>query len=158
MKRDKENKPRLTNREENPVADIKRKFSDLEEESSQGFGSREDRISSFKENELGSNAFDEDESSIDSSTVSESENLSDIFETDSDAGTEDTDSGPLYLDGLERFPSKDDGTAEDFREHLRRISAAAKRSGFDERDLNIAELDEIDKIFLRADSLLKKKR
>lgn len=160
MKRVKEYKPKLTNREENPVADINGKFSDLEEESFEGFKSREDRISMFKENELENNAFDEDESSMDSSTISESENLSDIFETDSDLETEDRDSRPLYLDGLERFPSEDDGTTEDFQEHLRRISAAAaaKRGGFEEKDLNIAELDDIDKIFLRAGSLLKKKR
>ncbi|KAL0913540.1 hypothetical protein M5K25_017005 [Dendrobium thyrsiflorum] len=149
MKRDKEYKPKLTNREENPVADIKRKFSELGD--FEGFGSNE--------SELGSITSDEDESSMESSAISESENLSDIFETDSDVGGEEKeDSRPLYLDGIDKFPSEDDGTTEDFQEHLRRISAAAKRGGFEQKDLNIAELDEIDKIFLRADSLLKKTR
>ncbi|XP_020678554.1 uncharacterized CRM domain-containing protein At3g25440, chloroplastic isoform X1 [Dendrobium catenatum] len=154
MKRDKEYKPKLTNREENSVADIKRKFSEL------GEGSKEDRISI--ESELGSITSDEeDESSMESSAISESENLSDIFETDSDAGAEEKENSRprhLYLDGIDRFPSEDDGSTEDFQEHLRRISAAAKRGGFEQKDLNIAELDEIDKIFLRADALLKKKR
>ncbi|KAH0457136.1 hypothetical protein IEQ34_015043 [Dendrobium chrysotoxum] len=160
MKRDKEYKPKLANREENPVADIKRKFCELGEGSFEGFGSKEDRISILKESELGSITSDEDESSMESSAISESENLSDIFETDSDVGGEEKEYSrpPLYLDGIDRFPSEDDGTTEDFQEHLRRISAAAKRGGFEEKDLNIAELDEIDKIFLRADSLLKKKR
>ncbi|XP_020574658.1 uncharacterized CRM domain-containing protein At3g25440, chloroplastic [Phalaenopsis equestris] len=158
MKHDNEYKPKLANIEENTVADIKMKFSEPEEENSVGFGSRKDRMSMLRESELRSNKLDEDEYSMDSSAFSESENLSDIFETDSDGGMEEKDSRPLYLDGLERFPSEDDGAAEDFQEHLRRISAAAKRGGFGGKDLNIAELDEIDKIFLRADSLLKRRR
>ncbi|KAK8945648.1 hypothetical protein KSP40_PGU000403 [Platanthera guangdongensis] len=159
MKSEIEFKPKLPHREENPVADIRRRFSMLGEETFEGVGGREDRISALKESESGSRIFGEEyESSAESGAISESENLSDIFETDSDAGAEEQDTRPLYLDQIERFPSRGDGVPEDFQEHLRRISAAARRGGLGEKDLNVAELDDIDKIFLRAGSLLKKKR
>lgn len=160
MKSEIEQKPKLPHREDNPVADIRRRFSMLGEETFEGFGGGEDRIGALKESQSGSRIFGgEYESSAESGSISESENLSDIFETDSDAGTEEQDPRPLYLDQIERFPSGEDGDPEDFQEHLRRISAAARRGGLGgEKDLNVAELDDIDKIFLRAGSLLKKKR
>lgn len=145
MKRQTEYEPKIRN-EENRVTDIKRKFSELGEETFEGFGGREDQINALKICESGSHDFDEDESSsMESGTISESENLSDIFETDSDVAMEEKEVRPLYLDEIERFPSEEDGDPEDFQEHLRQISAAARRGESDNKNLNKVELDDIDK-------------
>lgn len=97
-------------------------------------------------------------SSIDSDMVSDSEDLSDMFETDSDMEMKERDEKPLYMDELEKFPLQSDKEDEDFEEHLRRISADSKKGKSRDTDVESSDLDEVDRMVLRAASLLKKKR
>lgn len=122
------------------------KTSDINEENFDGF------------EEAVNNEHTENESFSETVTLSETEDLSDLFETDSDGEMKEKAESPLYLDILEKFPSEDFGKQDDFQEHLRQISAASKGGDLSGKDIKLAELDEIDKIFLRASSLLKKKR
>ncbi|KAJ3675398.1 hypothetical protein LUZ60_004440 [Juncus effusus] len=114
----------------------------------------------FKNNGLKDNNFDSDfESDSQNVEFSESEELSDIFETDLEEEKGEMES-PVFLDILERFsPAEDrEEEQESFEEHLRKIADVAKRDDFSRREINVSELDEIDRIFLSASSLLKKKR
>ncbi|KAH6765786.1 RNA-binding CRS1 / YhbY domain protein [Perilla frutescens var. hirtella] len=98
-------------------------------------------------------------SSMDTDMVSDSEDLSDMFETDSDVEMEEKAEKPLYMDEFEKFPVQSDGDDDDdFEEHLRQISANSKKEKSCEKDLEPEDLDEIDRMILRAASLLKKKR
>ncbi|XP_057800253.1 uncharacterized CRM domain-containing protein At3g25440, chloroplastic-like [Salvia miltiorrhiza] len=99
-------------------------------------------------------------SSVDSDMVSDTEDLSDIFETESesDAETEGRDEKPLYMDEFEKFPVQSEGEDDDFEEHLRRISADSRKEGKSRDGDGDADLDEVDRMVLRAASLLKKKR
>ncbi|CAK7349230.1 unnamed protein product [Dovyalis caffra] len=108
----------------------------------------------------------EDGPDTDLGIASDSEDLSDIFETDSDTDTEETAKRPLYLEEFEKFSVESDGEPEDFEEHLRKISLCSKKartSGKDVdiptgEDVNSPSFDEVDRMFLRAASLLKKKK
>ncbi|KAK4573543.1 hypothetical protein RGQ29_031485 [Quercus rubra] len=100
----------------------------------------------------------EDDPMMDTGMASDSEDLSDIFETESDSETENKAELPLYLDKFEKFPVESDGECEDFEEHLRQISADSKTAKSWEKDSDSPNFDEVDRIFLRAASLLKKKR
>lgn len=93
---------------------------------------------------------DEDEM-MDSGIGSDSEALSDMFDTDSDTDNPEKVERPLYLDQVEKFPPRRTGEVEDFEEHLRRISA-------DSRNEKKSEFDEVDRMILQAASLLKKQR
>jgi poly(A)-specific ribonuclease len=95
---------------------------------------------------------------MDIGMASDSEDLSDIFETESDTETEDKVERPLYLDEFEKFPVESDGECEDFEDHLRQISVDSKNVKSWEKDSDSPNFDEVDRIFLRAASLLKKKR
>ncbi|GLU08060.1 hypothetical protein SLE2022_249890 [Rubroshorea leprosula] len=97
------------------------------------------------------------ESSTDSAIATDSEDLSDIFETDSETEAEDIEKQNLYLDQFEKFPVKSDGEPDDFEEHLRQISNSRKATA-SENNVDSPNFDEVDQIFLRAASLLKKKR
>ncbi|KVG98784.1 hypothetical protein Ccrd_026034 [Cynara cardunculus var. scolymus] len=98
--------------------------------------------------------FNEDDHSVTGSElVSDSEDLSDIFETDNETDDEENNEKPLYLDEFEKFPLKSNDIEDDFEEHLRRISAESKK----EKDLE-PDFDEVDRVVLRAASLLKKRR
>uniref|UniRef100_A0A0A9FFQ6 CRM domain-containing protein n=1 Tax=Arundo donax TaxID=35708 RepID=A0A0A9FFQ6_ARUDO len=100
----------------------------------------------------------EDDSASESMSFSESEDLSDIFETESEEQEEDKKELPLYLDRLDKFPSEcNDDEPDDFEEHLRKIASLSDKTGSPSKELKVSELDEIDKIFLRASSLLKKR-
>ncbi|XP_062226040.1 uncharacterized CRM domain-containing protein At3g25440, chloroplastic isoform X2 [Phragmites australis] len=100
----------------------------------------------------------EDDSASESMSFSESEDLSDIFETESEEQEEDKKERPLYLDRLDKFPSENnDDEPDDFEEHLRKIASLSGKTDSPSKELNVSELDEIDKIFLRASSLLKKR-
>ncbi|KAG0526436.1 hypothetical protein BDA96_06G145600 [Sorghum bicolor] len=100
----------------------------------------------------------EDDSASESLSFSESEDLSDIFETESEEQEEDKKDHPLYLDRLDKFPSeKNDNEPDDFEEHLRKIASLSDKTDSPSKELKVSELDEIDKIFLRASSLLKKR-
>ncbi|PKA46719.1 putative CRM domain-containing protein [Apostasia shenzhenica] len=151
MKSDSDYNLKSINREENSVADNIRRGDGLWIDNLERSGETNTKTSELDGSELERNMFNGNESSMDSETFSEPESLSDIFETDSEVGIEEKDESPLYLNEIERFPSKVVQEPEDFQEHLRQISAASKRGELDEKDLNVAELDDIDKIFLRAD-------
>ncbi|XP_066343160.1 uncharacterized CRM domain-containing protein At3g25440, chloroplastic-like isoform X2 [Miscanthus floridulus] len=100
----------------------------------------------------------EDDSASESLSFSESEDLSDIFETESEEQEEDNKDRPLYLDRLDKFPSeKNDNEPDDFEAHLRKIASLSGKIDSPSKELKVSELDEIDKIFLRASSLLKKR-
>jgi len=100
----------------------------------------------------------EDDSASESLLFSESEDLSDIFETESEEQEEDNKDRPLYLDRLDKFPSeKNDNEPDDFEAHLRKIASLSDKTDSPSKELKVSELDEIDKIFLRASSLLKKR-
>ncbi|XP_034229956.1 uncharacterized CRM domain-containing protein At3g25440, chloroplastic-like isoform X2 [Prunus dulcis] len=100
----------------------------------------------------------EDDLVTDSEMPSDSEDLSDIFETDSDKETEEKAERPLYLEEFEKFPVESDGEPEDFEDHLRQISMDSKKAKSVNEDADLPNFDEVDRIFLRAASLLKKKR
>ncbi|KAL2323770.1 hypothetical protein Fmac_028149 [Flemingia macrophylla] len=96
----------------------------------------------------------EDDTDMESKLESDSDKLSDLFETDSDTESFVKEEKPLYLDEFNNFPEQRDGEATDFEEHMRQISFNSKNM---EKDVEFLELDEVDKIFLRATSFLKKK-
>ncbi|KAL8106536.1 putative CRM domain-containing protein At3g25440, chloroplastic isoform X2 [Apium graveolens] len=99
---------------------------------------------------------EDDDSTIHSGMDSDSEALSDIFETESDTDNEKEQN--LYLDEFDKFPARDDRQTDDFEVHLRQISADSKTEKSWEKDTEIPNLDEVDRMVLRAASLLKKKR
>ncbi|KAJ6319321.1 hypothetical protein OIU78_014860 [Salix suchowensis] len=108
----------------------------------------------------------EDGPDTDLGIASGSEDLSDIFETDSDTDTEETSKRPLYMEEFEKFSVEADGEPEDFEEHLRQICLGSKKgptSGKDVdtptgEDVDAPSFDEVDRMFLRAASLLKRKK
>jgi len=101
------------------------------------------------------NGCSEDEAHMDSDLDSYSDKLSDIFETDSDTEDLVKEEKPLYLDEFNNFPEQSDGDTDDFEEHLQQISDNSKNL---EKDADLPKFDEVDQIFLRAASFLKKKR
>ncbi|EEF35112.1 conserved hypothetical protein [Ricinus communis] len=100
----------------------------------------------------------EEESPMDLGMLSDSEDLSDIFETDSDTETEDKVKRPLYLEEFKKFPIQGNEEPEDFEEHLRQLSVDSRKVESSEKDSDIPSFDEVDRLFLRAASLLKKKK
>lgn len=99
------------------------------------------------------------DSDVENVTFTESEDLSDLFETDSEGQEKDEKETTLFLDILERFPSeKNEEREESFEEHLHKIADVVKRDDLGKRELNVSELDEVDRIFLSASTLIKKKR
>jgi poly(A)-specific ribonuclease len=97
----------------------------------------------------------EDDADIDFDLESYSDKLSDIFETDSDTENLVNEEKPLYLNEFNKFPEQSDGDTDDFEEHLQQISFNSKNM---EKDTDLPKFDEVDHIFLRAASFLKKKR
>ncbi|XP_052619718.1 uncharacterized CRM domain-containing protein At3g25440, chloroplastic isoform X1 [Lactuca sativa] len=101
---------------------------------------------------------DDDDCVNGSELVSDSEDLSDIFETDCETDEEiikNEDEKPLYLDEFDKFQVQNKVDEEDFEEHLRRISAGSKKEKNVGPDF---DFDEVDRVVLRAASLLKKRR
>ncbi|XP_020204167.1 uncharacterized CRM domain-containing protein At3g25440, chloroplastic isoform X2 [Cajanus cajan] len=96
----------------------------------------------------------EEDINMNSEWESDSDKLSDLFETDSDTEIFEKEEKPLYLDEFDNFPEQSNGETNDFEEHLRQMSLNSKNM---EKDVDLPELDEVDKIFLRATSFLKKK-
>ncbi|XP_028120624.1 uncharacterized CRM domain-containing protein At3g25440, chloroplastic isoform X4 [Camellia sinensis] len=92
-----------------------------------------------------------------SGMCSDSEDLSDIFETDSDTENEKKTERPLYLDEFEKLLVQTD-EMEDFEEHLSQMSADPVKGKSVGKDEELPDLDEVDQMFLQAASLLKKKR
>ncbi|KAL5215502.1 hypothetical protein ABZP36_006903 [Zizania latifolia] len=124
----------------------KRSVSDLLSERIEGSGRLEDE-----------NYEVDDDSASESITYSQSEDLSDIFETDSEEQVEDSKERLLYLDSLDKFPSENNNEQDNFEEHLRKIASLSDKNDSSAKELKVSELDEIDKIFLRASSLLRKR-
>ncbi|XP_024933081.3 uncharacterized CRM domain-containing protein At3g25440, chloroplastic isoform X1 [Ziziphus jujuba] len=102
----------------------------------------------------------EDDLAMDADMVSDSEGLSDIFETDSDSDAEAEEKAerPLYMDEFEKFPVETGVEQEDFEDHLHQISVDSKKQKSANEDVNSPNFDDVDRLFLRAASLLKKRR
>ncbi|KAJ8899310.1 hypothetical protein K2173_018284 [Erythroxylum novogranatense] len=100
----------------------------------------------------------EDDPGSDLEIVSDSEDLSDIFETDLDIENEEVARPHLYLDKFEKFPVEANGETEDFEVHLRQISLESENGRTEGEDTNSPSFDEVDRMFLRAASLLRKKK
>ncbi|KAK4408720.1 putative CRM domain-containing protein, chloroplastic [Sesamum angolense] len=81
-----------------------------------------------------------------------------FFETESDTENEEKAEKPLYLDVFDKIPMNSDEEQENFEEHLRQISADSRKEKSTDKDLELADLDEVDRMVLRAASLLKKRR
>lgn len=92
--------------------------------------------------------------------TSDSEALSDLFETDSDMNSESSDEPDhsLYLDKIDAAPLEDKKTVSAFAEHLSKMPKESKKADGSADDPGLSELDEVDQMFLRAASLLKKKK
>lgn len=99
-----------------------------------------------------------EDDTTDSFMASDSENLSDIFETDSDSEREEKADRPLYVDTFEKFPVENDEETKDFEEELRQISGGSQNGILMGKDVSSPNFDEVDQIFLRAASLLKKQK
>lgn len=96
-----------------------------------------------------------EDSSTEASIDSDSEDLSDIFETESD--NEDNAEKHLYLDTFDKFPPLNKG-GKSLEEEIHQMSLDSKGTGLSEKEADLADFDEIDQMFLRAAELLKKKR
>lgn len=101
---------------------------------------------------------DDEDELMDSGIGSDSEALSDMFDTDSDTDNPEMVERPLYLDEVEKFPAQRMGVAEDFEEHLRQISADSRNAKKSDRSVDSVEFDEVDRMILQAASLLKRHR
>ncbi|GAB2211266.1 hypothetical protein Droror1_Dr00016559 [Drosera rotundifolia] len=94
----------------------------------------------------------------DSSMETDSEDLSDILETDSDADTEEKKTvRPLYLDTFSKFPVLNQDP-EGFEEQPSDIYSESETSASSGKDSDTPELNEVDQLFLLAAALLKKRR
>lgn len=112
----------------------------------------------LKETEHKSNQVSKDDLVTKDALDSDSDSLSDLFETDSESGTEENAERPLYLEEFEKFSAKHDGDCEDIEDHLRQISVDSKKDNSSSEDVDMQNLDEVDRLFLRAVSLLEKRR
>ena len=101
----------------------------------------------------------DDSSPMDTGMSSDSEDLSDMFETESDTeADEEMEEPPLYLKEFEKFAGETAGETEDLHDQLREISMDSKQAKILEEDVNSPEFDAVDRLFLRSASLLKKRR
>ncbi|KAK9087999.1 hypothetical protein Syun_030393 [Stephania yunnanensis] len=78
-----------------------------------------------------------------------------MFETDTDEEVDGKLERPLYLDEFEKFPSGGQWRVGGFQ---RASSTDFLKLKEGEKELELPEIDEVDKIFLSAGSLLKKTR
>ncbi|CAH1419337.1 unnamed protein product [Lactuca virosa] len=150
--------------ENEPEIDLNTQFDEPQEHSNLQFEAKQKLRELVAKNDKKFNEEEEDDDDDDddcvngSELVSDSEDLSDIFETDCETDEEiikNEDEKPLYLDEFDKFQVKSNGDEEDFEEHLRRISAGSKK----EKDVGPDfDFDEVDRVVLRAASLLKKRR
>ncbi|XP_057527657.1 uncharacterized CRM domain-containing protein At3g25440, chloroplastic isoform X2 [Amaranthus tricolor] len=91
----------------------------------------------------------------DTSMNSDSEDLSDMFETDSDSAENVEQS--LYLNEFDKIPAKNSDPGK-FVEDLCRMSLDSKKDELTSENADMADFDEIDQVFLQAAELLKKKK
>lgn len=101
---------------------------------------------------------DDEDEMMESGIDSDSEALSDIFDTDSETDNLEKVERPLYLDEFEKFPPQRTKETADFEDHLRQISADSRNTKISDKDVGSPELDEVDRMILQAASLLKKQR
>ncbi|KAG2306997.1 hypothetical protein Bca52824_026745 [Brassica carinata] len=96
----------------------------------------------------------EDEQEEEEDELATDSDLSDIFETDSESENEKAER-PLFLEEFEKFPAINNKVGEEEEEDF---GEAGKAKSGDEKEDESPDFDEVDKMFLRAASLLKKKR
>ncbi|RAL45689.1 hypothetical protein DM860_009553 [Cuscuta australis] len=101
---------------------------------------------------------DDENNLVESDPDVDSEDLSDIFETESEEENEDRNDTPLYLHEFEKFPSLSNRETKDFEEDLSQVCADSRRGTLQGRDIKAPDLEEVDKMILQAASLLKKNR
>lgn len=103
-------------------------------------------------------SLDDDASSMDLSMPSDSEDLSDIFETESESESEDKtgDGHNILLDAFDKLPANNGSDTEDFEDHLREMYTVDSITAGKQSDS--PKFDEVDRMFLRSASLLKKHR
>ncbi|XP_073118810.1 uncharacterized CRM domain-containing protein At3g25440, chloroplastic-like [Henckelia pumila] len=89
----------------------------------------------------------DDVSTIGSDMGSESESLSDIFETDSDNEDEEKEEKPLYLDEFEKFTVLA-SEEEKFEYHLHQVSSNTPQEKKNGNDAELSDLDEVDRLVL----------
>ncbi|KAJ4730355.1 RNA-binding CRS1 / YhbY (CRM) domain protein [Melia azedarach] len=146
------------------VPKLEQELELLRAQAERGVGNRSDAVEDTQNMKIdnvdsgGMKECSEDDATTDLIMASDSEDLSDIFETDSEAETEEKTERPLYLHEFENIPVESDEEHEDFEEHLRQISMDSRNAKSMEKDGDSPNFDEVDRMFLRAASLLKKKR
>ncbi|KAJ0230024.1 putative CRM domain-containing protein [Hirschfeldia incana] len=95
--------------------------------------------------------FEDEQEEEEEDELATDSDLSDIFETDSESENENAER-PLFLEEFEKFPAiNNNNVEEDF-------GGPGKAKSGDEKEDESPDFDEVDKMFLRAASLLKKKR
>ncbi|CAN8258181.1 unnamed protein product [Cochlearia groenlandica] len=97
----------------------------------------------------------EDDDDAESELATDSD-LSDMFETDSESEKEKAER-PLFLEEFEKFPSINNNN-NDIGEEDEDFGEARKAASGEEEKDESPDFDEVDKMFLRAAALLKKKR
>ncbi|PON75127.1 RNA-binding, CRM domain containing protein [Parasponia andersonii] len=117
-----------------------------------------EKADKLKEIADGSNQCSEDDLVMKAALASDSEDLSDIFETDSEMETEKNAERPLFLEEFKKFPVKNYGEPENFEDHLRQISLDSKKAKSSVEEVDFQNFDEVDRLFLRAASRLKKSK
>ncbi|KAL9239656.1 hypothetical protein vseg_013958 [Gypsophila vaccaria] len=96
------------------------------------------------------NTVDEVDSQSDASMGSESEDLSDMFDTDSD--NEGSKEPPLYLHEFDKFPANNN------KKDMNMMSMDPNMAESSSESTDLADFDEVDQIFIRAAELLKKQK
>ncbi|WZZ71111.1 hypothetical protein YC2023_082481 [Brassica napus] len=96
----------------------------------------------------------EDEKEEEEEELATDSDLSDIFETDSESENDKAER-PLFLEEFEKFPAINNKVGEDEEEDF---GDPRKTKSRDDKEDESPDFDEVDKMFLRAASLLKKKR
>ncbi|KAL1217996.1 putative CRM domain-containing protein [Cardamine amara subsp. amara] len=131
-------------------AETKREYSNVKVvDTEESLDHRSEELKKIMET---SEEFLEDEIEEEEEELETDSDLSDIFETDSELEDEKAER-PLFLEEFEKFPAiNNDVEDEDFGDLKN-----AKSEG-EENDDKSPNFDEVDKMFLRAASLLKKKR
>lgn len=100
----------------------------------------------------------DDDPNVDLGLESDSEDLSDIFETETEADSEDRGEEDLFLDIFDKFPVETAGESEEFEDHLCQISRDSRNVKPLSKNADSPDLDEVDRLFLHAASQLKRSR
>ncbi|KAF8080726.1 hypothetical protein N665_0925s0010 [Sinapis alba] len=98
--------------------------------------------------------FEDEQEEEEEDELATDSDLSDIFETDSESENEKAER-PLFLEEFEKFPDINNKVGEEEDEDF---GETGKTKSRDDKEDESPDFDEVDKMFLRAASLLKKKR